>query len=89
MGMLSKLLVYGGFFALGFCTCYSSCVNKHYRIVEENGRIFVEDKNTGRTSAVEDEFRFNKRSKHRRLSSEEIGHDLKRRVMDAYNALTR
>lgn len=89
MGLLSKTLVYGGFFALGFGVCYSSCVNRNYRVVEENGQILVEDKDTGWTGRVEDRFSPDERGPRKRLSSEEIGHDLKRRVNEAYDALTR
>lgn len=90
MGLMSKVLVYGGFFALGFGACYSSCVNNNYRIIEEEGRIFVEDKNTGKRGIVEKDFdRVPAQQKKKRLTSEEIGHDLKRRVTEAYRDLTR
>jgi hypothetical protein len=90
MGLISKALVYGGFFALGFGMCYSSCVNNNYRIVEEDGRVYVEDKNTGKKGVVEGNFDLESAQHERkRLTSEEIGHDLKRRVGDAYRELTR
>ena len=90
MGFFGKTLLYAGALAIGFGICYSCCVNKNYRLVEENGRMYVEDKNTGRLTRVEGDFNLVRQMPVRKkLSSEEIGHDLKRRVTDAYDALTR
>jgi len=90
MGLICKALLYTGFFALGFGVCYTSCVNKQYRVIEENGNIYVEDKNTGKMGRVEEDFNITpKQTVRKKLSSEEIGHDLKRRIEDAYKALTR
>lgn len=90
MGFFGKTLLYVSAFALGVGICYSCCVNKNYRVIEENGRMYVEDKNTGRLNQVEGEFDLvRKRPVRKKLSSDEIGHDLKRRVTDAYDALIR
>ena len=83
MGALGKIALYTGVFALGFSVCYTSCVNKHYKIVEENGRIYVEDKDTGRRGKVDNGFDIDTRSGN----DKENG--LKRRLDDAYDALTR
>jgi len=81
MGLLGKLVSYGGACALGFVLCYKSCVNNDYKVVEENGRVYVEDKDTGRRSRVRD-FDIDSRK-----ASKDSG--LQKRLDDAYDALTR
>jgi hypothetical protein len=80
MGAWGKIALYTGIFALGFGVCYTSCVNKDYEIVEENGRMYVEDKDTGRRSRVRDFDIDSRKGKDR---------DLKSRLDDAYDALAR
>ena len=88
MGLTGKFITHLGAFALGFCLCYSSCANKDYTVYSANGHVYVEDKNTGQKALVED-FETKPKNARKKLSSEEIGHDLKRRVEDAYRSLTR
>jgi hypothetical protein len=76
--VIGKCAVYTAFFVLGFGTCYTSCVNKEYKIVEENGRMYVQDRNTGRRQKIDMDFK---------EESNEKG--LAKRIDDAYKVLVR
>jgi len=55
--MIGKSAMYAVFFALGFSVCYSSCVNRHYKVTEENGKVYVQDKQTGKRQKLDNDFK--------------------------------
>ena len=55
--MIGKAAMYSVFFALGFSVCYSSCVNKDYKVVEENGKMYVQDRHTGKRQKIDADFK--------------------------------
>ncbi len=81
MGIISKGLVYTGIFAMGMMTGYTSCTNQHYKVIEENGKVYVQDNKTGRRADVDDDFDAKKDSKNSRGFGD--------RVKDAYDSLVK
>jgi hypothetical protein len=57
MGMITRTAMYATFFALGFAVCYSSCSNKDYKIIEENGKMYVQDRYTGKRQKIDTDFK--------------------------------
>jgi hypothetical protein len=80
MGLLKKALVYGGVFALGMVAGYKGCVNPNYKVIEEKGKVYVEDKRTGKVAEVDDDFDAEVEAKKR---------DIGDRIKDAYKSLTK
>jgi hypothetical protein len=82
MGGLGKAALYAGLVALGFGTCYLGCVDRHYKVVQERGEMYVLDRSTGRMAEVGHEF-------CTREELRERSRDLADRLEDAYKAFTR
>jgi hypothetical protein len=55
--MIGKSAMYAVFFSLGFSVCYSSCVSKDYKVIEENGKMYVQDRHTGKRQKLDSDFK--------------------------------
>lgn len=76
-----------GAVVLSACLKYGSC-GQPYTVVEEEGRIYVQDRNTGKRSAVTDTFtEAPEGSKNTEVR--EDTRELVDKVFDAYDMLTR
>ena len=83
MGIISKSAMYTTFFVLGFGVCYNSCVNKHYKIVEQDGKMYVQDRETGKRQKIDTDF------KERASTDPGVGKSLAGKVEEAYKVLVK
>ncbi len=56
MGAIKNMAIYGLFLALGSGMTYHSCVDHKYKVVKTACGIYVQDKDSGMMSEVNDKF---------------------------------
>jgi hypothetical protein len=83
-----KAVLYTGLFVAGFGTCYLSCVDRNYRVLQEEGRMYVEDKHSGKKAEVDDDFCAGP-CPQQSSSADPSDRDLFDRVGNAFDELTR
>jgi hypothetical protein len=63
MSLVARILTHTAAAALGFGLCYTSCVDHNYKVVQENGNLYVEDRETGYRQEVDNDFEEQKAKK--------------------------